>query len=169
MIVAFRVGPGVRPEYHLLSRSSHGQTISRASGVKPFFCGHGKGRKDRYQQNILCKCPFFNGASGAPRPVARVRQARNLKVWRGCSSSSTMCSLRSWSRLLVQRLEISQPWHRRDGIVIAMNKVRVGLSQSHRCVGKVCCLSSLVTGRADCISGRDAGRSPEGKGYCSSC
>ena len=30
----------------LLSRSWHEQTIYRASGVKLFLCGHGKGRRD---------------------------------------------------------------------------------------------------------------------------
>ena len=65
-IVAFGAR-GTGHEYLLLSRSWYEQTIYRALGVKLFLCGHGKGRRDRYQQNILRNCPLVREA----RPVAK--------------------------------------------------------------------------------------------------
>ena len=41
-----------------------------ASGVKLYLCGHGKGRRDRYPQNILCECPMLRLRRPGPWPGA---------------------------------------------------------------------------------------------------
>ena len=41
-----------------------------ASGVKLYLCGHGKGRRDRYPQNILCECPMLRLRWPGPWPGA---------------------------------------------------------------------------------------------------
>ena len=58
-------------EYLLLSRST------QAPGVKLCLCGHGKGRRDRNQQNIqvLFECPFVTPARPA---VTRVGGLKDL-------------------------------------------------------------------------------------------
>ena len=49
-------------EYPLLSCLWHEQTIYKASGVKFFLCCHGKGCRNRYQQNISCTCPLLTAS-----------------------------------------------------------------------------------------------------------
>ena len=68
------------------SCSPHEHTLFKALGVNLFHCGHGKWRRDRYQQNVLFKFPLVHSPGAGPGPwpggEARKLSAEALEVIR---------------------------------------------------------------------------------------